>query len=226
MLGLSYSMWDLVPQPGIESRPLHWEKSLSHTGPPGKPEYFFIFWHTIFQAQLHSAYPSPGINCFSEEPSEPRLFVISVSCPFHQLMLCLKPIWLDHLVHFSKKHTVQVGGVCTCHSAWACGYSWCSSVHVNCPTGMIRAGGSGRVGRQRSGLEGRKGDGVDIDEEWRGRLGDPGRDSNRHIWVLSATRLGKSENLQTFQKEVRIFEVLSFCFVFFSPRFLFVYIEV
>ena len=150
-------------------------------------------------------------------------FVISVSCPFHQLMLCLKHIWLDCLVHFSQKHTVQIGGVYTCHSASACGYSWCSSVHVNCPTGMIQAGGSRRVGRQRSGLEGRKGDGVDIDEEWRGRLGDAGRDSNRHIWVLSATRLGKSENLQTFQKEVRIFEVLSFCFVlFFSPRFLFV----
>ena len=50
---------------------------------------------------------------------------------------------------------------------------------------------------------------------WRARLGDPGRDSNMHIWVLSATWLGKSKNPQTFQKEVRI---LKFLFVLFSVQ--------
>ena len=30
------SMWDLVPQPGIEPVPLHWEHGVLTTGPPGK----------------------------------------------------------------------------------------------------------------------------------------------------------------------------------------------
>ena len=34
-LGLSGSMWDLVPQPGIEPDPLHWELEVLATGPPG-----------------------------------------------------------------------------------------------------------------------------------------------------------------------------------------------
>ena len=35
MLGLSCSMWDLVPDQG--SNPLHWERGVLTTGPPGKP---------------------------------------------------------------------------------------------------------------------------------------------------------------------------------------------
>ena len=34
--GLSCGMWALVPQPGIEPRPLHWEHGVLTTGPPGK----------------------------------------------------------------------------------------------------------------------------------------------------------------------------------------------
>ena len=35
-LSLSYSMWDLVPPPGIKPRPLHWVQGDLATGPPGK----------------------------------------------------------------------------------------------------------------------------------------------------------------------------------------------
>ena len=35
--GLSCSMWDLVPLPGIEPGPLHWELRVLTTGPSGKP---------------------------------------------------------------------------------------------------------------------------------------------------------------------------------------------
>ena len=34
--GLSCSTWDLVPQPGIKSWPLHWEYGILATRPPGK----------------------------------------------------------------------------------------------------------------------------------------------------------------------------------------------
>ena len=37
----SCSMWDLVPQPGIKPRSLHWEPALLATVPPGKPLYYF-----------------------------------------------------------------------------------------------------------------------------------------------------------------------------------------
>lgn len=42
-LGLSSGMWDLVPGPGVEPRPLHWEYGILATGPPGKPLFFFFF---------------------------------------------------------------------------------------------------------------------------------------------------------------------------------------
>ena len=29
-------LWDLVPRPGIEPRPLHWELGVLIAGPPGK----------------------------------------------------------------------------------------------------------------------------------------------------------------------------------------------
>ena len=31
--GLSCSVWDLVPQPGIEPGPLHWDRRVLGTGP-------------------------------------------------------------------------------------------------------------------------------------------------------------------------------------------------
>ena len=36
LLGLSCSMWDLVPRPVVELGPLHWEWGVLATGPPGK----------------------------------------------------------------------------------------------------------------------------------------------------------------------------------------------
>lgn len=119
---------------------------------------FWIFWHKTFQARLDSPYPSPRINHFCEEPSEPRPFDINLSCPFHQLMLYLKHFWLEPFVHFSQKYTLRVGEVCigwvwSSHSASLCGYSRCFSVHFNCPAGMIQAWRGRRVRRQRSGLE-------------------------------------------------------------------------
>ena len=35
----SCGMWDLVPWPGIEPGPLHWEHGVLTTGPPGKSPY-------------------------------------------------------------------------------------------------------------------------------------------------------------------------------------------
>ena len=32
---LGYSMWDLLPSPGLELRPLHWEHRVLATAPPG-----------------------------------------------------------------------------------------------------------------------------------------------------------------------------------------------
>ena len=43
ILGLSCSMWDLVPWPGIEPRPLRWEQGVLATGPRGKSPKFLIF---------------------------------------------------------------------------------------------------------------------------------------------------------------------------------------
>ena len=37
VLGLSCGMWDLVPWPGIEPRPLHGERGVLAPGPPGSP---------------------------------------------------------------------------------------------------------------------------------------------------------------------------------------------
>ena len=41
--GLSCNMWDLVPWPGVEPRPLHWEHGVLATGPPGKSLRICIF---------------------------------------------------------------------------------------------------------------------------------------------------------------------------------------
>ena len=35
--GLSWGVWDLVPQQGSNSGPLHWEQIVFVTGPPGNP---------------------------------------------------------------------------------------------------------------------------------------------------------------------------------------------
>ena len=40
--GLSCSIWDLVPRPGIESGPLHWERGILATGPPRKSSKLYI----------------------------------------------------------------------------------------------------------------------------------------------------------------------------------------
>ena len=43
VLCLSCGMWGLVPQPGIEPGPLHWEQGVLAIGPPGKSPKFLIF---------------------------------------------------------------------------------------------------------------------------------------------------------------------------------------
>ena len=40
---LSYRMRDLVPQPGLNLGPLHWEHRVLATGPPGKSLHIFNF---------------------------------------------------------------------------------------------------------------------------------------------------------------------------------------
>ena len=40
MQTLSQGMWDLVPRPGKEPRPLYWEHRVSATGPPGKSRWW------------------------------------------------------------------------------------------------------------------------------------------------------------------------------------------
>ena len=44
MWALSCSMWDLVPWPGVEPRPLHWECGVLATGPPGKSLSVLYIW--------------------------------------------------------------------------------------------------------------------------------------------------------------------------------------
>lgn len=140
---------------------------------------FWIFWHKTFQARLDSPYPSPRINHFCEEPSEPRPFDINPSCPFHQLMLYLKHFWLEPFVHFSQKYTLRwslywLGLVQSFSIAF---YSRCFSVHFNCPQGWSRHEVAG-------GWEDREVD-WSVDKGimqiemkiWRGSLGD----SNIHI---------------------------------------------
>ena len=39
---LSFGMWDPIPWPGIEPRPLHWEHRVLATGPQGKPLSFLF----------------------------------------------------------------------------------------------------------------------------------------------------------------------------------------
>ena len=46
---LSWGMWDLIPWPGIQPGPLHWELRILASGPPGK-----------FPAPLHSPAEGPG----------------------------------------------------------------------------------------------------------------------------------------------------------------------
>ena len=47
-------MWYLVPSPGIEPGPLHWELRVLATGPPGKPlvNAFYMTWNMVSQSLL------------------------------------------------------------------------------------------------------------------------------------------------------------------------------
>ena len=46
--GLSYSMWDLVPSPGIKLGPLHWEHGVLAPAPPGMSlSDFFLSLHSV-----------------------------------------------------------------------------------------------------------------------------------------------------------------------------------
>ena len=48
VLGCSFSLWDLVPWPGIEPRPLHWDQpSLSPWKPGKSPSYRLIYLWTL-----------------------------------------------------------------------------------------------------------------------------------------------------------------------------------
>ena len=49
---LSCSIWDLVPWPGIESGPLHWELGVLATGPPGKPLSHIFVVHSSVDGHL------------------------------------------------------------------------------------------------------------------------------------------------------------------------------
>ena len=49
--GLSYGMWDLVPQPGIKPRAQHWE--LLATRPPGETPVFLLLLLTMCQASQY-----------------------------------------------------------------------------------------------------------------------------------------------------------------------------
>ena len=47
-LATQRGMRDLVPWPGIEPRPLHWERGVLTTGPWGKPLTVLISFHSFF----------------------------------------------------------------------------------------------------------------------------------------------------------------------------------
>ena len=59
----SCSMWDLVPWPGIEPRPLHWGHGVLHTGLPGKFPTLPLKWKCSSglpsTCQLLSSTPNP-----------------------------------------------------------------------------------------------------------------------------------------------------------------------
>ena len=52
MQTLIWDMWDLVPQPGIEPRTLHWECGVLATGPPGKSLSLSLSWDTFLSSFL------------------------------------------------------------------------------------------------------------------------------------------------------------------------------
>ena len=54
-LGLSCSMWDLVPWPGVEPGSLHWERRVLATGPPEKSWWQSLLAGKPWEAQSNSS---------------------------------------------------------------------------------------------------------------------------------------------------------------------------
>ena len=75
--GLSCSMWDPAPWPGIEPRPLHWEHGVLAIGPPGKSLNWILLANgnnnTI--GHLSNSYLIPSVRLMHEaEPPKPGLW--------------------------------------------------------------------------------------------------------------------------------------------------------
>ena len=75
---LSCSIWDLLPEPGSNLGPLHWECEVSATGPPGKSPKFFSVIYILLKVK------SNLLNTRTT-PQEPCLEKFSLLCLGHLL---------------------------------------------------------------------------------------------------------------------------------------------
>ena len=82
MLGLSYGMQDLIPWPGIEPRPPHWEHRVLATGPPGKSSsWLFNTPWTLVESSIEYIYVQPQTSLLT-------VFLFSFSV---YLFVCVGP---------------------------------------------------------------------------------------------------------------------------------------
>ena len=140
VLGLSCSMQDLVPQPGINSGLLHWELGVSATGPPRKSQ-----WTSALVASVASDLPQDKIHTSPVIPCL-RSFFISFFALSQSLFLfkkCLVAVFLSsamiptssvkaeavfHLVHHCVPSTVDLmwESARLGDMLWIHDFIWCS----------------------------------------------------------------------------------------------------
>ena len=72
---LSCRMWNLVPHPGLNLGPLHWEHRILATGPPGKSVHIFTFteFHLLVALDPHLfSFPFSSFSILVIEGGWPR----------------------------------------------------------------------------------------------------------------------------------------------------------
>ena len=90
---LSCCIWDLVPWPGMEPGPLHWEPGILATGPPGKPpNVIFLFQNSFQDTTLCSAVMSLQVPLGRDSFLD--LFLM-VSAIFFSLMCTIFNVFIE-----------------------------------------------------------------------------------------------------------------------------------
>ena len=79
---LTCSMWDLVPRPGIESCPLHWELGVLATGPPGNVLSHIFAAHSSVHGHLSCFHALAIINSAAVKIELHVSFQIMVFCGY------------------------------------------------------------------------------------------------------------------------------------------------